>query len=50
MPVPSQRYVRNHLLSILSPDDYEAIQSVAEGVALGRRDILIAANKSITHV
>jgi CRP-like cAMP-binding protein len=50
MPVPSQRYVRNHLLSILSPDDYEAIQAVAEGVALGRRDILIAANKPITHV
>lgn len=50
MPVPSQRYVRNHLLSILSPDDYEAIHAVAEGVALGRRDILIAANKPITHV
>lgn len=50
MPVPSQRYVRNQLLSILGGDDYGAIQAVAESVMLGRRDILIAGNKTITHV
>ena len=50
MPVPSQRYVRNQLLSILGGDDYGAVQAVAESVMLGRRDILIAGNKTITHV
>lgn len=50
MSVPSQRYVRNQLLGTLDRDDYEAVSALAVPVSLSRRDIVIAANKPITHV
>ncbi|GJE17885.1 Crp/Fnr family transcriptional regulator [Methylobacterium marchantiae] len=50
MLVPSKRYVRNGLLSVLRSDDYAAIQSAIEPVALGRKDVLVQPEQPLTHV
>lgn len=50
MLIPSQKYVRNRLLSVLPSDDYAAVQSALEPVTLKRKEVLIQPNQPIPAV
>ncbi|WP_244478162.1 MULTISPECIES: Crp/Fnr family transcriptional regulator [unclassified Methylobacterium] len=50
MVIPSQKHVRNSLLSRMHPDDYAAIETVLEPVTLKRKDVLIQPGQPLTHM
>ena len=48
--VPSQKYIRNSLLSVLSNEDYEVLRPSLVRMEIGRGDVLLASGRSISEV